>query len=163
MVRMSAGRNMLSSVCMAALSAVAIGCKNNKVVAQPPVVHPPAPTAVSRPRQRQPSLTPTAPPPATSSVPSSNPAAPQPRLGQIVSPAEERAFNSAIDQSLTSARSSLNAIAGRTLSREQSGVVLQIKDFMQQAELVRDTDLLAARGLADKADVLARDLLRSVR
>lgn len=151
-----------------ALALLSWGCKK-KVVAQPPVVNPPAPVAAKpRPRHQPAPAALAAPPPAPvppappASVPPSPPLQP-PKLGLILTPGEVREYNSTIDQSLASARTNLNAIGSRSLSPEQQAAVQQIKDFMQQAQAARTTDLPAAKGLADKAEVLARDLLRSLR
>jgi hypothetical protein len=156
-------RRLRATFCILALSVLTTACEKNKVAEQPPVVNPPSPAA-SRPKRRQAASPPAhTTPHATAPAPAPAQPASPPRLGQILSPSEERQFNSAIDQSLANAKSSLNSIGSRSLSREQITAVQQIKDFMQQAQVVRTTDLLAAKGLADKADVLARDLLRSVR
>jgi len=41
--------------------------------------------------------------------------------------------------------------------------VIRIRSFTQQARDQRDTDLMTARNLAQRADVLAKDLQRSLR
>ena len=81
----------------------------------------------------------------------------------MLSPSEETQYNSSIDQSLGYARNTLNSIGSRNLSNEQQNTVRHIQDFMQQAQDARKADLTAAKGLADKAEVLARDLARSLK
>jgi hypothetical protein len=86
-----------------------------------------------------------------------------PRLGDILTPQQERQYNTAIDQSLARAQSSLGSIANRQLTKEQQGVVTQIQGFVQQAQATRKSNLPAARSLAERAEVLARDLAGSLR
>jgi hypothetical protein len=86
-----------------------------------------------------------------------------PRLGDILTPQQERQYNTAIDQSLARAQSSLGSVANRQLTKEQQGVVAQIQGFIQQAQSTRKSNLPAARSLAERADVLARDLAGSLR
>jgi hypothetical protein len=41
--------------------------------------------------------------------------------------------------------------------------VQQVQNFIQQAQATRKTDLAAAKSLAERAEVLAKDLLASLR
>lgn len=86
-----------------------------------------------------------------------------PRLGDILTPEQEHQYNTAIDQSLARAQSSLGSTANRQLTKEQQAVVAQIQSFIQQAQTTRKSNLPAARSLAERADVLARDLAGSLR
>jgi hypothetical protein len=86
-----------------------------------------------------------------------------PRLGDVLTSEQERQYNAEIDQSLTRAQSSLGSIANRQLTKEQQAVVTQVQSFIQQAQTSRKTNLPAARSLAERADVLARDLVGSLR
>jgi hypothetical protein len=151
-------RRWTATFCMLALSALGPACKKNKVALQPPVATP-APTAPKPPKTRQSAANP--PPTPTQAVPVQS--APQPRLGEMLSPAEESRYNSLIDQSLGNVRGNLASIGSRSLNREQQTAVQQIQNFVQQAQDTRKVDLPAAKGLADKAEVLSRDLARSVR
>lgn len=156
-------RRLSGSLCLLTVSAVTIACKKNQVATQPPIVAPPRPAA-SKPKQRQTRVNQPAPAAtAPASIPAQPEPAPQPRLGQILSAGEERRYNELIDRSLGSTRGSLSSIGTRKLTREQQITVQQIQDFMQQAQDTRGADLLAAKGLADKAEVLARDLVRSLK
>src|ERR1700688_840858 len=134
----------------------------------PPAAPLPAPvtSAPAAPAQTpQPQPPPQSPPPSTpprSTRPaepnSSGQPSPAPRLGDILTTEQERQYNSAIDQSLARTQSSLGAIANRKLTKEQQAVVAQIQSFVQQAQTTRKSNLPAARSLAERADVLARDL-----
>jgi hypothetical protein len=86
-----------------------------------------------------------------------------PRLGDVLTPEQERQYNAAIDQSLTRAQNSLGTLTNRQLTKEQQAVVAQIQSFVQQAQTARKSNLPAARSLAERADVLARDLAGSLR
>ena len=136
----------------------------------PPVVPPAATTPAPQPATPAQIPPPQAPPPQP---PPQNPPArrssgpgqpaPAPRLGDILTPQQERQYNTAIDQSLARAQSSLGSIGNRQLTKEQQGVVTQIQGFIQQAQATRKSNLPAARSLAERADVLARDLAGSLK
>jgi hypothetical protein len=137
--------------------------------APPPQTQPPQPQApqpqAPQPQPPQPQPPSQSPQPSTAprrSTPPSEPN-PPPRLGDILTPEQARQYNSAIDQSLARTQSSLGVIAQHRLTKEQQGVVAQIQSFIQQAQTTRKSNLPAARSLAERADVLARDLAGSLR
>lgn len=76
---------------------------------------------------------------------------------------EQKQYSASIDQSLSQAQNSLNSIAGRQLKQEQQAEVEQIRNFMQQAQATRTSDPAGAKSLAERAEVLARDLAASFR
>ena len=117
-----------------------------------PVTSPPSPPAHA-PQPQPPS--PAAPPQAAHP--------PAPHLSEILTTDQQKQYNSAIDQSLARTQTSLGAIAKHSLTKEQQAVVVQIQNFVQQAQTARISNLPAARSLADRADVLARDLAGSLR
>lgn len=86
-----------------------------------------------------------------------------PQLGDIVPPDRQRQLNAAIDQSLMRAQNDLAAVASHELSKDQQGMVEQIRNLMQQAQTSRKTDLPGAKSLAERAEVLAKDLAGSFR
>jgi len=88
---------------------------------------------------------------------------PPPQLVDIETPEKQRQLNAAVDQSLSHAQASLAGIANRTLTKDQQGLVEQIRNIMQQAEASRSSDLPGAKSLAERAEVLAKDLAASVR
>jgi hypothetical protein len=57
----------------------------------------------------------------------------------------------------------LNSIAGRQLNKDQQAEVEQIRNFMQQAQGSRGSDPGGAKSLAERAEVLARDLAATFR
>jgi hypothetical protein len=86
-----------------------------------------------------------------------------PRLTQLLSPEEERKFNQEIDESLERARRNLALVSQRPLSAEQQIVLERVHAFLQQTIEIRPLDLVTARSLAQRADLLARDLERTTR
>lgn len=88
---------------------------------------------------------------------------PVPRLTQLLTPEEERKFNQEIDESLQRARRNLALISQRALSAEQQIVLERVHAFLQQTIEIRPLDLVTARSLAQRADLLARDLERTTR
>jgi hypothetical protein len=78
-----------------------------------------------------------------------------------VTPDQQRQLNAAIDQSLAHAQASLASIANRELTKDQQGLVEQIRNIMQQAQMSRSSDLPGAKSLAARAEVLAKDLAGS--
>jgi hypothetical protein len=95
-------------------------------------------------------------PPAPTPAPA--PATPAPKLGDILTPDEQKQYSASIDQSLSHAQASLNSIAGRQLNKDQQAQVDQIRNFMEQARTSRASDASGAKSLAERAEVLARDL-----
>jgi hypothetical protein len=67
-------------------------------------------------------------------------------------------YNASIDQSLTHARTSLGQIKQHRLTPAQADEAEQIASFMKQAQAARAADLAGAKSLAERAEVLAKDL-----
>jgi hypothetical protein len=86
------------------------------------------------------------------------PAAPAPKLGDILTPDEQRQYSASIDQSLAHAQASLSSIGSRQLTKDQQAEAEQIRNFIQQAQDTRSSDPAGAKSLAERAEVLARDL-----
>lgn len=113
------------------------------------------------PAAKKPAPSPSATAPAGNPAPSTpvSPApAPAPKLGDILTPDAQKQYNASIDQSLSHAQTSLNSIGGRQLNKDQRAEVEQIRNFMQQAQTARASDPAGAKSLAERAEVLARDL-----
>lgn len=122
----------------------------------------PAPAAKKPARSTTPAASTAAPPPPAAPTPPA-PAAPAPKLGDVLTSDEQKQYSASIDQSLSQAQNSLNSIAGRSLKQEQQAEVEQIRNFMQQAQATRTSDPAGAKSLAERAEVLARDLAASFR
>jgi hypothetical protein len=76
---------------------------------------------------------------------------------------QERELNAQIDQAISGAEASLRAMGSHNLNREEEAAVAQVRSFVRQAMEARKTDPSAARSLAQRADILARDLLKNAR
>jgi len=127
------------------------------VIPTPQVGPPPAERPRRAPRPSAPPVGPTAP-----AAPLAPPT-PAPQLVIVLSPDEQRQYNANIDQKLQSAESSLRSIAQRRLSKEQRASMEEARNFVRQAQALRPSDLPGALRLAERAQVLARNLASSLR
>jgi outer membrane biosynthesis protein TonB len=127
----------------------------------------PPPPKKKRPSPAGPKVQPTPAPQETEteSEPEPQPAAPAPApsLQPLLTAQQKQELEAAVRTRITSARMSLASIQRRSLSPEQKAAVNQIRVFLDQAEDARKTDLIRANNLAERADVLARDLVGAVR
>jgi len=132
------------------------------VPAPPQEIDVPEPPPQQPRRPRRPTT-----PPAQSTAQEPGPAQPPgpepPKLVQLLTADEQRRYQAELDQFLRSAEAIVAQSSSRTLDAQQSDLVIRIRAFTQQARDQRDTDLMTARNLAQRADVLARDLQRSFR
>jgi len=76
---------------------------------------------------------------------------------------QRRQLERTTDAHIQRARQALESLKGRPLTREQLEVATQVRTFLRQAEEARARDLVRAGNLAERADVLAQDLLRTLR
>lgn len=132
---------------------------------QPPPPDPPKKISRRRTRRPAPVVAPQpanvdAPAPAPPPVP--EPVEPAPKLEQLLDPGQEQSYNQTIDQDLQQARNNLKSVLAKPLSESQQAVVTQVQSFIRQAEDLRKTDLVEAKGLSHKANILASDLARSL-
>jgi len=128
------------------------------VIPNPPPAPPPAAPKPTRRNTQRPAA-----PAAPAATAPAQPAAPAPQLGIILTPEQQRQYNSDIDQSLQRADASLKSIGNRQLSNEQQASLDEARNFIRQAQATRASDLPAALRLAERADVLARNLASSLR
>jgi ribonuclease E len=138
---------------------------SNATQTAPYQVNKPAPAAAPAARKTtRPAASPQNPQsPATTAPAPTTPAAPvpAPQLVDVVPPDQQRQLNAAIDQSLSRAQASLAGIANRELNKDQQALAEQIRKLMQQAQASRAADLPGAKSLAERAEVLAKDLAGS--
>lgn len=139
-----------------------------EMAATPPDLPPSAPDLTQLPAE-----TPEIPPPPKKRVarrrpePDVKPAEPEPdlpvpELEQILTPQQQQEYNQSIDFSIKRAQRNIASLNGRRLNQGQIVSLERIKTFINQALNARNSDLLRAKNLAERADVLAEDLLRSV-
>ena len=100
---------------------------------------------VNKPAQaaKKPVVRPTSPAPAAASTgtttpaastPTPAPATPAPKLGDILTPDEQKQYSASIDQSLSRAQSQPEFHRGTAVEQDQQAQVEQIRNFMQQAQ-----------------------------
>jgi hypothetical protein len=116
---------------------------------------PPASVAVQNPKD----------PPAAGATGEngSAPPAPVPKLGEILSDDQKLQNLRVCDESLTRARENVSQLRGISLSQDQKDSLARIKTFIFQAEQARPKDPQTARQLAERADLLSRDLVKNLR
>lgn len=89
------------------------------------------------------------------------PAAPQ--LGQMLSTQQSKEFNRKLDATMDRVKNTVAIIQTKPLNNEQKEVVGRIRNFLAQAEQAREQDVVSAVNLAERADLLSRDLLERLR
>ena len=82
-----------------------------------------------------------------------------PQLGQMLTDQQRRDYEASIQAALDRARANLQKARGNpNVTEAQKNMAAQVASFVDQAEERRKTDLVSARSLAERADLLARDL-----
>lgn len=104
-------------------------------------------------------------PPPVVETPAESPAGPTPaaQLGDFLSDEQRARLLADANDNMDRARKVLAQIEGKPLSNEQQDSIERVKTFIQQAEQARDRDPRTAVQLAQRADVLARDLAKVIR
>jgi hypothetical protein len=131
-----------------------------------PLVDQPEEEAGPKPQPAPPRPVASAPPPASESAAQpETPAAAVPQLGQILSPDQRRQYNQVIDQAIRRAQERLEVVLAnsRRLNEEQHTIIKRIQAFIRQAQEAREQDLMIAKNLADRAQLLADDLAKNFR
>lgn len=88
--------------------------------------------------------------------------APLPQLEQVLTPEQRQAYTEEIERNIANAQKAVAALQGRRLNRDQATYLARVRAFIDQANEARNGDLFRARNLAERASVLAEDLLKSV-
>jgi hypothetical protein len=136
--------------------------KPEPVKIEPPIAQQPLPGEPPKPIAEPPKPEPVRKPSPFPAPPQPTTPKPGPQLTQILSAEQKQAYNQSIDASVARARRALASLGGRTLTADQRATVDRVRTFLSQAEDARKQDLVRAKGLADRADLLAQDLLKSV-
>ena len=142
--------------CAAIVLVLVTGCAKKQAVAPPTT--PPAPQA--------PKTSPATPPVRARQQPARRPAPPpvkteSPILGEMI-PADQRdQLLRDIESALDRARKNVTALQARTPTPDRSRDISRVQTFIAQAQDARSaSDLLSARSLAERAQLLSEDLLR---
>jgi hypothetical protein len=104
----------------------------------------------------------TAPKPAGESKPEPEPSL-VPKLTQLLSEEEQWEYNREIDEKLLAISQTMAALEKRPLKAEQMEVLARVRAFSEQTTKTREVDLITARSLVRRAELLARDLEASTR
>jgi hypothetical protein len=91
------------------------------------------------------------------------PAPTGPRLAPMLTPDQTKEYTRKFEGALDRAKTAVTLIQGKALNTEQKETVTTIKSFVAQAEQAREQDLVSAVSLAERADLLSRDLLDRLR
>lgn len=89
--------------------------------------------------------------------------APALRLGAMLTPEQTQRLTQEINGSLSRTRRNLDAAIRHNLNDNQKESAGQVRVFLKQAQAAQASDLEAARSLAERAEILSRDLLQSLR
>jgi hypothetical protein len=158
-------RGLIGIVCLAALTSFTNACKKHRTITSIPITIPPA-SAPSPPKHRRAHNPVSSSPAPTVTSKSASPDSAHgeaPRLGQMLSSSEQQEYNAAIDQSLIEIRNTLGPLGNRNLTPAQQSSVREIQELIRQVNATRKVDLASAKALADKAQVLSRDLARDTK
>ncbi|QOY89823.1 hypothetical protein [Paludibaculum fermentans] len=128
-----------------------------------PQAQPEPPQPVPAPPQPQPTPVPPKPKPVVTTPKPPAPAPAPPSFGQILSPQQQTELRNSYQQSAQSARQVLIQLKGRALSREQAETANRIRSFLSQADEAQAKDPATAAQLAQRAQILARDLQSALR
>lgn len=90
------------------------------------------------------------------------PAPAPPRLTQLLTASQAEEYRRSIDEMLARAEYNLGKLAGARLGSEQQANLQRARGFIQQAQQAREADLITAHSLAQRADILAQDLVRNL-
>jgi hypothetical protein len=85
-----------------------------------------------------------------------------PQLRPILTPEQRQQLGESVTQRLDRAQRALRSIESRKLNKQQAAAAQQIRTFIRQAQDARKVDLIRANNLAERAEVLALDLLKSM-
>jgi hypothetical protein len=102
-------------------------------------------------------------PPSKEQADATSPSANVPKLVEILSDDQKAQMLRVCDESLTRAREALTQLRGLPLSPDQKQSLGRVRTFIYQAEQAREKDPQTARQMAERADSLSRDLVRTVR
>jgi hypothetical protein len=89
--------------------------------------------------------------------------APVPQLGPLISDQQRQIYQREIDRNLDQTRAALNTLMGKRLTADQGEGVRRIREFLRQVDESRASDVALARNLAERARLLAEDLVRNAR
>lgn len=135
------------------------GPEAGKVPGAEPQRLPPPPAPAKRPSPAGPPVS-GGPSPEPAAAP---PAVPAPQLRPMLTAAQRQELERSFNERVRRTQSILASVGRRSLSGEMADLANQVRTFLKQAEEARETDLLRANNLAERAEVLAQDLANRLR
>jgi hypothetical protein len=127
-----------------------------------PPVQAESPTPRPAPRKNRPTVASEGEPPPEVEHPPQTPVPAAPQLTEILTDERRHAIETDFLESVSRAQAVVNRAAGRKLTPRQTQTMQRIRTFLQQAQESRGKDLVTALQLAHRADLLGRDLQRSL-
>jgi hypothetical protein len=119
--------------------------------------------AAAAARAETPAPTRPAPRPSNGTENTATPTAPPAaQLGQMLSAEQRRQYTAQTERSLYEARANLAVARGRKLSAAQLTAVRRVEGYIAQATEAQKQDIRMASNLADRARLLAEDLVRNL-
>jgi hypothetical protein len=85
------------------------------------------------------------------------------RLGSMFTPEQKQELTKQVEENISRVRRNLSMISRHRLNPGQQDTAGQIAVFLEQAQAAKASDLEAARSLSERAELLSRDLLRTLR
>ena len=120
-------------------------------------------TRSARSRETTPEQTSEPAQPASAQAPTPEETAlPVPQVEQIFTPEQRQTYLDEIEANIGRAQKVVDSVQGRGLTSEQKTDLARIREFIAQAKDAREADLFRARNLAERANILAQDLSRSL-
>lgn len=101
-------------------------------------------------------------PPAPAAAPPATPVA-EPELVPLLSASDKRAFEAIVNALIARTEKNLAVVEAREPNQQQRDVIRQARNFLAQCQEIRGRDLAAAKSLAERAEILSRELVGKLR
>lgn len=105
-------------------------------------------------------------PPVQASQPVTAPApeaVPEPQLAPMMTDAQRASLLAAVNDLVSRAERNLGGVENKATSDAQKEMIHQARTFIAQAQEIRGRDLAAARSLAERAEILSREVLSQMK
>jgi hypothetical protein len=131
------------------------------VATLPPAPEPPKPKPRKPVRRAGLRAKPPEPPADHVNLPQGPPAPDPPKLGELLTSDQRRAYQQHYQNNMNAARELVAQLRTRKLSADQTDQLARVTAFLAQAETALSRDLPTASQLAERASLLAKEILRS--
>ena len=130
---------------------------------QPADIQPPPADIPSPPAPPQTPKNTPPPKPAARTVTPPAPSVPPPQIQEIISAEQRRQYETEFSESVSRADAALKRVSATTRDASQRNTADRIRTFLAQANSARGNDISTALQLARRADLLAQELLKSLK